>query len=205
MFHFPAFPPHTLCVQVRVTPHDWCRVSPFGHPGITARLTAPPGLSWPPTSFIGSWCQGIHRLPSATSLQRCSRPLCNSQTTANPNPTTNTHNPHHPQQAAQTQFVSQIGLDTRKNKPPTPPPGTPALVPSGPNRMSERDHQPHHPTRSTPQPPATPKEATTSQSSTRMRQPLPATHFTSVSANEHPAPTLAARGLLQPPSWPGAP
>jgi hypothetical protein len=66
MFHFPAFPPHTLCVQVWVTPHDWCRVSPFGHPGITARLTAPPGLSRPPTSFIGSWCQGIHRLPSAT-------------------------------------------------------------------------------------------------------------------------------------------
>ncbi len=36
MFHFPAFPPYTLCVQVQVTPHDWCRVSPFGHPGITA-------------------------------------------------------------------------------------------------------------------------------------------------------------------------
>ena|SRR6476660_685358 len=66
MFHFPAFPPHTLCIQVRVTPHDWCRVSPFGHPGINARLTAPPGLSRPPTSFIGSWCQGIHRMPSAT-------------------------------------------------------------------------------------------------------------------------------------------
>jgi hypothetical protein len=61
MFHFPAFPPHTLCVQVWVTPHDWCRVSPFGHPGITAWLTAPPGLSRPPASFIGSWCQGIHR------------------------------------------------------------------------------------------------------------------------------------------------
>jgi hypothetical protein len=66
MFHFPAFPPHTLCIQVRVTPHNWCQVSPFGHPGITARLTAPPGLSRPPTSFIGSWCQGIHHLPSAT-------------------------------------------------------------------------------------------------------------------------------------------
>src|SRR4051794_12750661 len=108
MFHFPAFPPHTLCVQVRVTPHDWCRVSPFGHPGITARLTAPPGLSWPPTSFIGSWCQGIHRLPSATSLQRCSRPLCNSQTTTNPEP----HHQHPPRNTGQ--FVSQAGLDTEK-------------------------------------------------------------------------------------------
>ena len=63
MFHFPTFPPHTLCVQVRVTGHDSCRVSPFGHPRITARLAAPRGLSQPPTSFIGSWCQGIHRVP----------------------------------------------------------------------------------------------------------------------------------------------
>src|SRR5689334_23175477 len=66
MFHFPAFPPTSLCIQLAVTPHNWCRVTPFGHPGITARLTAPPGLSRPPTSFIGSWCQGIHRTPSAT-------------------------------------------------------------------------------------------------------------------------------------------
>ena len=54
MFHFPAFPPHTLCVQVWVTAHDCCRVSPFGHPRISARLAAPRGLSQPPTSFIGS-------------------------------------------------------------------------------------------------------------------------------------------------------
>jgi hypothetical protein len=66
MFHFPAFPPHTLYIQVRVTAHDDCRVSPFGHPRITARLTAPRGLSRPPTSFIGSWCQGIHRAPLKT-------------------------------------------------------------------------------------------------------------------------------------------
>ena len=49
-----------------VTAHDDCRVSPFGHPRIKARLTAPRGLSWPPTSFIGSWCQGIHRAPLKT-------------------------------------------------------------------------------------------------------------------------------------------
>ena len=66
MFHFPAFPPHCLCVQQRVTAHDDCRVSPFGHPRIIARLTAPRGLSRPPTSFIGSWCQGIHRAPLKT-------------------------------------------------------------------------------------------------------------------------------------------
>ena len=66
MFHFPSFPPHTLCVQMWVTGHDSCRVSPFGNPRITARLTAPRGLSQPPTSFIGSWCQGIHRVPLLT-------------------------------------------------------------------------------------------------------------------------------------------
>src|SRR5215213_4573993 len=66
MFHFPTFPPHALCVQARVTPHDWCGVSPFGHPRINARLAAPRGLSQPPTSFIGSWCPGIHRVPSTS-------------------------------------------------------------------------------------------------------------------------------------------
>ena len=66
MFHFPAFPPHALCVQAWVTAHDDCRVSPFGHPRIKAWLTTPRGLSWPPTSFIGSWCQGIHRAPLKT-------------------------------------------------------------------------------------------------------------------------------------------
>ncbi len=66
MFHFPAFPPHCLYIQQRVTAHDDCRVSPFGHPRIKARLTAPRGLSRPPTSFIGSWYQGIHRAPLKT-------------------------------------------------------------------------------------------------------------------------------------------
>jgi hypothetical protein len=77
MFHFPTFPPHALCVQARVTPHDWCGVPPFGNPRINARLTAPRGLSQPPTSFIGSWCQGIHRAPLKTWPH-----------TKNPHPTT---------------------------------------------------------------------------------------------------------------------
>ena len=109
MFHFPAFPPHTLYIQVRVTGHVSSRVTPFGHPRITARLPAPRGLSQAPTSFIGSWCQGIHRMPLQTChttqhntdnntppppkeqqdiidrrTQRCSRPLCSSQSTGGP-------------------------------------------------------------------------------------------------------------------------
>jgi hypothetical protein len=54
MFHFPAFPPDRLYIQRPVTVHHDGWVSPFGHPRITARLTAPRGLSQPPTSFIGS-------------------------------------------------------------------------------------------------------------------------------------------------------
>ncbi len=38
MCHFPGFPPCTLCVQVRVTRHYPCRVSPFGDPCFIARL-----------------------------------------------------------------------------------------------------------------------------------------------------------------------
>ena len=61
MFQFPRFPPLVLCVHTRVTPHDGCGVSPFGHPRIEARSAAPRGLSQPPTSFIGIRRQGIHR------------------------------------------------------------------------------------------------------------------------------------------------
>src|ERR1700759_1993472 len=54
MFHFPTFPPHTLYSQARVTTLTCSRVTPFGHPRITARLPTPRGLSQAPTSFIGS-------------------------------------------------------------------------------------------------------------------------------------------------------
>ena len=91
MFHFPAFPPHALYIQARVTPHHWCWVSPFGHPRITARLATPRGLSQPPTSFIGSRCQGIHRVPLHTykthNKERYSRPLYSSQTPQHHQPT----------------------------------------------------------------------------------------------------------------------
>lgn len=51
---------------MQVTQHHSCRVSPFGHPRIHARLAAPRGISQPPTSFIGSQCQGIHHAPLNT-------------------------------------------------------------------------------------------------------------------------------------------
>ena len=61
MFQFPRFPLPVLCVHTGVTPHDGCRVSPFGHPRIEAWSAAPRGLSQPPTSFFGFRRQGIHR------------------------------------------------------------------------------------------------------------------------------------------------
>jgi hypothetical protein len=81
MFHFPTFPPPALCVQAGVTGLASSRVSPFGNPRITVWLSTPRGLSQIPTSFFGSWCQGIHRAPLKTWPQRCSRPLCSSQNT----------------------------------------------------------------------------------------------------------------------------
>ena len=36
MFQFPWSPPPALCVQAGVTPHDGCRVSPFGYLRINA-------------------------------------------------------------------------------------------------------------------------------------------------------------------------
>ena len=64
MFHFPTFPLPALYIQAGVTrsPKGPGGVSPFGNPRITARLSAPRGLSQIATSFFGSRCQGIHRL-----------------------------------------------------------------------------------------------------------------------------------------------
>ncbi len=62
MFQFPALAPG----RSRVTPHDRRRVSPFGHPRIIACLPAPRGLSQATTSFIASYCLGIHHVRLVT-------------------------------------------------------------------------------------------------------------------------------------------
>lgn len=66
MFHFPTFPLPALYIQAGVTGLASSRVSPFGNPRITVWLSTPRGLSQIPTSFFGSWCQGIHRVPLKT-------------------------------------------------------------------------------------------------------------------------------------------
>jgi hypothetical protein len=112
MFHFPTFPPHALYIQAWVTGHDSCRVSPFGNPRIKARSAAPLGLSQPPTSFIGSWCQGIHRAPLLTWPQRCSRPLCSSQGTGDVSAVT--HRVRHRRRSVQSRsdrdFCFPVGM-----------------------------------------------------------------------------------------------
>ncbi len=137
MFHFPTFPPRTLYIQVRVTGHDSCRVSPFGNPRITARLTAPRGLSQPPTSFIGSWCQDIHRVPLLTWPQRCSRPLCSSQGAGG-----------HP---AQTRRLPRAArrYDVNRSQSATKPPSCqskPGAEPQSPLRVTRTHPVPQDPT-----------------------------------------------------------
>ena len=125
MFHFPAFPPHCLCVQQRVTAHDDCRVSPFGHPRIKARLTAPRGLSRPPTSFIGSWCQGIHRAPLKTWPQMLASTV---QFSNNDQPPT-----------TPTRQTSEFtGAGNQKEQPSRPYPQTPNSVPEHPDTLPSR-------------------------------------------------------------------
>jgi hypothetical protein len=59
----PQLASRTLCIQVRVPAHYHWWVSPFGNPGVKGWSAPHPGLSQPPTSFFGSWRQGIHRVP----------------------------------------------------------------------------------------------------------------------------------------------
>ena len=103
-FTSPRQPPHRLCIHLRVTPHNWCWVSPFGHPRINALLATPRGITQPHTSFIGSACQGIHHTPVTKHTdtqtikvqtpkhkkERYSRPLYSSHTTQPPHTTNHT-------------------------------------------------------------------------------------------------------------------
>ena len=88
MFHFPTFPPTTLCVQVEVAGHysGFFRGFPIRRSTDQSSFTSSPWL-------IAGY-NVLHRLlmprhpPIALSsllfLQRCSRPLCSSQETGGP-------------------------------------------------------------------------------------------------------------------------
>jgi hypothetical protein len=65
-FTSPRSLPTPYFIQVQVTRHDSCWVTPFGNPRINASLPTPQGISQAGTSFIGSRCQGIHHVPLPT-------------------------------------------------------------------------------------------------------------------------------------------
>lgn len=78
-----------------VTRHHSCWVSPFGHPRIHARLAAPRGITQPPTSFIGSQCQGIHHAPLNTyNTKNQNKEKKKLHITTHNNP--HSRNPHRP-------------------------------------------------------------------------------------------------------------
>jgi hypothetical protein len=61
MFQFARLALPRLCIQQGVRAHYHAWVSPFGNPRVKGWSAPHRGLSQPPTSFIASWRQGIHR------------------------------------------------------------------------------------------------------------------------------------------------
>lgn len=102
-FTSPRSPHHPIHVQMMVAQHNPGRVPPFGHPRIKARSPTPRGISQAATSFISSWCQGIHRMPHKTTQQK-TRPTSpppqqqQQRTTGPPRPP----HPHHKPRARET-------------------------------------------------------------------------------------------------------
>ena len=120
MFHFPTFPPHALCVQARVTGDESSWVAPFGNPRITVRLPTHRGLSQAPTSFIGSWCQGIHRMPLKTWLQITKMLASTMQFSKHGRTPQHGHTPHHrPEKKPDKRPIPQD--PTACHRPPTHP------------------------------------------------------------------------------------
>jgi hypothetical protein len=63
MFQFPSFATSGLCIQPGAAWSSSMPVSRFGDRRIDACLRLPVACRSFATSFIASWCQGIHRMP----------------------------------------------------------------------------------------------------------------------------------------------
>ena len=92
-FTSPRSPHHPIHVQMMVAQHNPGRVPPFGHPRIKARSPTPRGISQAATSFISSWCQGIHRMPHKTTQQK-TRPTSPPPQQQQQQQATGPHAPH---------------------------------------------------------------------------------------------------------------
>jgi hypothetical protein len=63
MFHFPRLPSDAYVFSAERHRITGSQVSLFGDPRVKGCSAPHRGLSQPSTSFVGSWCQGIHRVP----------------------------------------------------------------------------------------------------------------------------------------------
>jgi hypothetical protein len=145
MFHFPAFPPHTLYIQVRVTPLL------FRVPGFPIRTSSDHSLvDNSPRPIAVSHV--LHRLlmprhpPCALThftTTRCSHPLCNTQqtTTPPPPPDTTTHTrPRRPTEASHHDHTRWALDAPDRGRPKNTPPQQ--GVSSGPNSVPSRPTPP---------------------------------------------------------------
>ena len=161
MFHFPAFPPHSLCVQLRVTTHNrqpgfpirtsWDQSSVINSPRLFADSHVLHRLLMPrhsPCALKNLATQKPRQTPQPPQptrgrsghdarLIRCSRPLCSSQTTT-PHP-----HPTHP-----TGHAFQKQGNQTKQQPPHTQRACDGPVASGPNSVSTTPAPPQHHTRS---------------------------------------------------------
>ena len=124
MFHFPRSPRH-LCIQW-VTRHHSCRVSPFGHPRINARLTAPQAYrSLPrPSSAPSAKASTMRPKHLQTQNQKFKRNCTStSQNNNPPHPKRRSRQPHSLARCSQPLSTNQTPHPTTKdgattNRPP---------------------------------------------------------------------------------------
>ena len=142
-FTSPRSPHHPIHVQMMVAQHNPGRVPPFGHPRIKARSPTPRGISQAATSFISSWCQGIHRMPHKTTHNK-KHAHDHHHKTAAPRatrpPTRPTHTRKTKQEGGRAQTTKMLATTIQiTNNPPQPP------QPPNEGRIPAEEPNPTHP------------------------------------------------------------
>ena len=92
MFQFPGFASPTYVFSERYPIGVGC---PIRISTDQSLLAAPHGFSQRATSFIASWCQGIHRMPFSYSITNASHPSSNQSPVPSRQPSPD-HNPKQP-------------------------------------------------------------------------------------------------------------
>ena len=160
-FTSPRSPHHPIHVQMMVAQHNPGRVPPFGHPRIKARSPTPRGISQAATSFISSWCQGIHRMPHKTTHNkkhahtpatgRARGPHAPPHAPRRTQDETRRGDARRQQRCSQPLYKSQTTHHNHHNPSTRPGPGGRA-EPNTPPTNKNEGHNPHHQGRG-PQPP----------------------------------------------------